>query len=315
MSILIDKAGQLPSEINSINPHELCDYLHNIQWELNFSGEEFVHLIKIDGDFPKGIYLTDDTSGIISGNLVPLDSYHEVRNYVLKKLKNMGDSGIPYPNCYKSIDDPNNLEPLTVKDILEIDGHHYSGRTWGSKGHLAYTSDEPSGDLTKFFFTLELKTKIPDLTIELNDVSTLRFILPDASDEWLVEIESGAVCNKVYDVIMASDPEFEPEITDPEDPEYVEYIPMDNMSAPILVEGLDLESDDELIEEIGTADVFMVQRQEFYIQAIAVWDPAVFCVAYGDSTKSLKNDDGEILSGEDYVTWRKSQGHKYPAKC
>ena len=240
MSIFLDNEGQLPSEIYSENPHELCEYYHELLYELDLNEEELIQFSISSGKLPKGISLSPE--GIIKGSPLPLDGYHPIKNYVLKEFASKSPNDIPFPDCYKSIDNPNNLEPLTVKDILEMKTHHYSGRTWGIKGHLAYSIDNPGGEKTKFYFTVELKTKY----------------------------------------IVAEPPEGE-ENTDPNG-----------------------EPGDEIITN---------NYREFYIQPIAVWDPEAFAVAYGDSTKSLKNDKKEVLTGEEYVQWRESQGHKFAKKC
>jgi hypothetical protein len=228
MSIFIEDSGEnLKSEIHSANPHELCEYLHNIEYELDLPGEELVSFSIVNGELPKGLVL--ESSGKIHGSPIPLDTYHEVRKYILKEI-DKGDDYIPYPRCYETEDDIGNSEKkLTVGYLKSLDGQHYSGRTWGTKGHLAYTRDDPGGEFTKFYFTIDMYTTFLDE-------------------------ETGEI--------------------------------LDNHNL-----------------------------REFWIQPIAVWDPEVFCVVYGDSNKSLKNDDGEILTGEEYVKWRKSQGHIFLKKC
>lgn len=314
MSLILDIEHRLPSEINSENPHESCNYLHNMKYELNIPLEEVVYYRRIKGKFPKGIDLTDDTSGIIKGNLVPLDTYHEVKDYVLKKLKDLSDDAVPYPNCYKTLD-YNNLEPLTVKDILEAKEPHYSGRTWGVKGHLAYARDYPGGDLTKFYFELGLGTVVKNVNIQVgSSKNEMKMTLPYGSDVILITIEENATCDKVYNVSIKSDEDFTPILLDPRDPEYKEYKPIEEISLSIMVKSLDKEGCVPM-EEAGVSDVYIIQKREYYIQAVAPWYPEVFVSSYGDSNKNLKNDKGELLSGPEYVEWRKSQGHKYPAKC
>lgn len=53
----------------------------------------------------------------------------------------------------------------------------------------------------------------------------------------------------------------------------------------------------------------------FYIQIVPNIDPEAFINSYGDTHNNLKNDDMEVLSPEEYIEWRKSQGHIYPSGC
>lgn len=53
----------------------------------------------------------------------------------------------------------------------------------------------------------------------------------------------------------------------------------------------------------------------FYIEIVPNIDPEAFIKSYGDEHNNLKNDDMEVLSPEEYIEWRKSQGHTYPSGC
>jgi hypothetical protein len=306
-----DSKAPLESIINSKNPHDLCDYKHIIEYSLDGPTEELIHIIRVPelGEFPKGLDLTDDISGIIEGTVVPLDTYHEVKKYVLNFIKNKPLDSIPFPNAYKNIDDPNNLEPLTIKDIIESDNLHYTGKTYTTKGHGAYGRDNPGGDLTKFYFTIEIKSKIMLPQFKEKDGNML-VILDE--DEWILDAGvpySEILTDTKYDISIESDPD---------------YIPLDETTyAPVpkvfLKEVYFLETE-EIKDDFLPVDGLMVNailifRREFYIQVVPSYDPVLFMIIYGASHNSLKNDDGEVLGPVEYVKWRESQGHVFPRKC
>lgn len=314
----LDADESLPSLINSANPHDGCDYQHLVEYELNGPGEEFIHLIRVEdlGEFPDGLDLTNKTDGEIKGTVRPLDEYHEIQNYILREIASKPDSATPWPHAYETEADIGNPDKLlTVGFLKSFEGQHYTGKTWATKGHLAYGRDG-LGELTKFYFTLEIKSIIQIPAFEESDDGNMKVILDE--DELIFEVlEGGSTVAYAdiqtetdYDVKIYSNPLYEP--VDPET-----YSPV----AEVIVEDIKfqevpgLEEGEVLPVDGLTIQTTIINRRQFFIQPVPAYDPEVFVRSYGESNKNLKDDDGNVLTGQEYVDWRKSQGHKYPKKC
>ena len=54
--------------------------------------------------------------------------------------------------------------------------------------------------------------------------------------------------------------------------------------------------------------------KEFYIQIAPNADPKTFIISYG-SDNNLVDDDMNVLTGQEYIDWRESQGHTFLSGC
>lgn len=121
---------------NTKNPRELCEYKHTLVWSADKDDETFVEwkILEEDG-LPKGLTL-DGATGIISGVVIPLDTYQAVKDYL----------GAGF--------DP-------TKPIIKpgkFTGNGIDGAGYSDKGMRIYHKENPGGDLTTFVFTVELTT-------------------------------------------------------------------------------------------------------------------------------------------------------------
>jgi hypothetical protein len=216
----------LESEIGDyLNSKENCPFIDRIKYELD-GDETFVSIEKISGQYPtgitdSGIVTTDGEFLVIQGIPIPLDTYHEVGNYVCNLLTSNLDDYIPYSDVYEQIENREDLEPMTIGFLKESEPGHYSGRDYGTKGHLAYTMD---GNIVEFSFTVRLT-----------------------------------------------------------------------------------------YEDITMTELFI--EKEFFIKTIINIEPQVFLINYGDANQTLKHDNGEILTPEEYITWRNLQGYDLLGHC
>lgn len=224
----LDDDTRLASEVNSENPHDGCLYEHQLLYTLDLPSETLVDFTITDGALPEGLVL-DTLSGFISGEVVPLDTYHPVKDYIRSDISSLDDSVILWDDAWLSLDDIGT--PLTVGDLKALNVIHYTGKNYNIKGHIAYAKEFPSGDLTKFYFTVTL--------------------------------------HSTYDNTAAG----------------------------------------------GSPNEDNYTSKEFYIQVIPGVAPKVFLINYGNDNNNLVDDDLNILTPEEYILWRESQGHVFLNEC
>lgn len=246
----------LESEIGYLNSKENCPFIDRVRYDLD-GDETFVSIEKISGQYPTGItdngpVTTDGEFLVIQGTPIPLDTYHEVGNYVCNLLTSNSDDYIPYSDVYEQIENLEDLELMTIgflkniTDVGEFSRGHYSGRDYGTKGHLAYVMDG---------------YYIDELTMGEESISI--------GEESLV---------------IGSDP-------------IIQF---------------------NFVVRLTYLDYSMTERtldKEFYVKTIINIDPEVFLINYGNENHSLRHDNGEILTPEEYIAWRNSQGHEFLKDC
>ncbi len=209
----------LESDINSQNGKEGCAFSEEIKY-IMYEDEEFISLdIEDASALPLGLVYG---GFFVTGTPIPLDTYHEVKDYLISYLSSQPDDYVPFPDV-SECKPPPKLPLLTVGVLKDNpDSGHYSGKDWSIKGHKAYSKD---GNIVSFEFTMVL---------------TYLNLLTSSEEEY---------------------------------------------------------------------------KRNFIVYVVPNIDPKVFIHLYGDSNENLVNDDREIVSPEEYITWRESQGHVFKRDC
>lgn len=70
--------------------------------------------------------------------------------------------------------------------------------------------------------------------------------------------------------------------------------------------------EDELL--LGVKYTSTVDK-DFYIMVVPNTDPESFLLSYGEANNNFVNDDNQLLTPQEYIDWRKSQGHTFPSGC
>lgn len=133
---------------------QLKEYFHKL--EILAKGDEKILDIEIQ-NLPLGLTF-DKRTLTISGILDEINKFHKSYNYIAKSIRKMKNDSIPYPDCYKSLDE---LVPLRAKDLKKMYHLHYSGCNFGKFGAIAYEKDgHIIKQILKIIITYEKSFKI-----------------------------------------------------------------------------------------------------------------------------------------------------------
>lgn len=131
----LDSNTHLLNEINTPNPRENCEYIHNLSYTLDLTDEEIVSFTITNGILPNNLNLNTTTGKISGVALSPDDWNTEVSDYILQEYAEMDDSETPFPD----------IPDLTVGELKELNGLHITAVNYGIKGIKAYYRDNLDG--------------------------------------------------------------------------------------------------------------------------------------------------------------------------
>lgn len=147
---------------------EACQFSTIIEFEPIIDSEGLIVFSEslLIGELPKGLELTENSEStqVISGIPVSLNSYHPIKNYIRKSIQ--GDLfSIPFKDVLRDDD----ITPMTLHDIINYPKIHKSGINYLSKGNKAYHIDG-GGPLVDFEIT-SVKRYINSETAEVTEYS------------------------------------------------------------------------------------------------------------------------------------------------